>query len=101
MIARDSVLVQLVSLIDRLPTPPRSARPRQRGRPRLYPNTLFLKALLIIIVRSLHKVGGPLAVLEEPTQEMRYLRRLLREDGHFPFRRTVEGAPSKGGFASC
>lgn len=36
-------------------------------------------------------MGGPLAVLEEPTQEMRYLRKLLREDGHFPFRRTVEG----------
>jgi hypothetical protein len=35
-------------------------------------------------------VGGPLAVLEEPTQEMRYLRKLLREDGHFPIRRPVE-----------
>src|SRR5215204_342368 len=65
--------------------------PRQRGRPRLYPNTLFLKALLIIIVRSLHKVGGPLAVIEEPTQQMRSLRKLLREDGHFPLGRTVEG----------
>lgn len=48
MIARGSVLVQLASLIDRLPTPPRSGR------------------------------------------LMRYLRKLLRKDGHFPFRRTVE-----------
>ena len=35
-------------------------------------------------------MGGHLAVFEEPTQEMRYLRKLVRKDGHFPVRRTFE-----------
>jgi hypothetical protein len=84
MSARNSVLVQPVSLIDRLPAPPLNARPRQRGRPRLYANTLFLKTLLIITLKSLYKVGGPLAVLEEPTQEERYLRKLGLTRFHGP-----------------
>ena len=90
MIAQDSVLVQLVRLIDRLPTPPQSARPLRRGRPRVYPDGLFLKALVIMIVRRLHKVGELLAVLEETTPEMRSLCELLREEGRFPSRRTFE-----------
>jgi hypothetical protein len=45
---------------------------------------------VIIIFRSLHKVGGVLAGLEEPTQEMRFLRKPLRKDGHSPFRRAFE-----------
>jgi hypothetical protein len=89
MIAQDSVLVQLVRLIDRLPAPPRPARP-QRGRPHLYSDALFLKALVIMIIRRLHKVGELLAVLEEPTPEMRSLRELLSEEGRFPARRTFE-----------
>jgi Transposase DDE domain len=90
MIAQHSVLVQLVLLIDRLPAPTCPARPRRRGRPRLYPDTLFLKALTIMIVRRLHKVGELLAVLEEPTPEMRSLRELLCEEERFPSRRTFE-----------
>ncbi len=87
MITQDSVLVQLIGLIDRIPTPP-SHRPR--GRPKFYPEKLFLKALVIMIVKRLHKVGELLAVLDEPTSEMRMVRELLREDGHFPSRRTFE-----------
>lgn len=91
MIAQDSVLVQLVGLIDRLPAPEPSTAPRRRGRPRLYSDTLFLKALVIMIVRRLHRVGELLAVLEEPTEEMRSLRELLTgPDGRFPSRRTFE-----------
>ncbi len=94
MIAQDSLLVQLVRLVDRLPAPPHpaAARPRRRGRPRLYPDTLFLRALVIMIVRRLHKVGELLAVLEEPTPQMRSLRELLGEEGggRFPSRRTFE-----------
>jgi len=90
MISQDSVLVQLVGLVDRLPTAPPSTTPR-RGRPRLYPDGLFIKALVIMIVRRLHKVGEVLAVLEEPTPEMRSLRELLSEpNGRFPCRRTFE-----------
>lgn len=91
MIYHDSVLVQLVGLVDRLPAPAPSSTPPRRGRPVLYSDTLFLKALVIMIVRRLHKVGELLAVLEEPTQEMRSLRELLSEpNGRFPSRRTFE-----------
>src|SRR5215213_3811231 len=91
MIAQESVLVQLVRLVDRLPVPPAppSAPPR-RGRPRLYSDDLFLKALVIMIVTRLNKVGELLAVLDEPTEEMRSLREVLGEDGRFPARRTFE-----------
>src|SRR5918993_2428160 len=89
MIAQDSLLVQLVRLIDRLPAPPRPARP-QRGRPRHYSDALFLKALVIMIVRRLHRPGELLAVLQEPTTEMRSLREMLNHDGRFPSRRTFE-----------
>lgn len=89
MIAQESVLVELVRLVERLPAPP--PPPPRRGRPHLYSDALFLKALVIMIVRRLNKVGELLAVLEEPTQEMRYLRQLLSgPEGRFPSRRTFE-----------
>jgi hypothetical protein len=87
MITQDSVLVQLMRLIDRIPTPPPR---RSRGRPKFYPHNLFLKALLIMIVRRLHRVGELLAVLDEPTPEMRVVRELLKEKERFPSRRTFE-----------
>jgi hypothetical protein len=91
MIAHHSVLVQLVRLVDRLPAPSPSMSPARRGRPIVYSETLFLKALVVMIVRRLHKVGELLAVLEEPTPEMRSLRKLLSgPDGRFPSRRTFE-----------
>ena len=49
IIIQDSVLVQLVRLVDR--TPPTC---RLRGQPVVYSDRLFLKALLIMIVRRLH-----------------------------------------------
>ena len=91
MIAHHSVLVQLVRLVDRLPAASPSMSPARRGRPIVYSDTLFLKALVVMIVRRLHKVGELLAVLEEPTPEMRSLRELLSgADGRFPSRRTFE-----------
>jgi hypothetical protein len=68
MITQDSVLVQLIRLVERIPTPPPSPR-RPRGRPIFYSEKLFLKALVIMIVRRLHRVGELLAVLDEPTPE--------------------------------
>jgi hypothetical protein len=76
MITQDSILVQLIRLIDRIPTPPAPPR-RPRGRPIFYSEKLFLKALVIMIVRRLHKVGELLAALDEPTPEMRMVRELL------------------------
>ncbi len=88
MITQDSVLVQLIRLIERIPSPP--PQPRRRGRPIFYSEKLFLKALVIMIVRRLHRVGELLAVLDEPTSEMRMVRELLREEGRFPCRRTFQ-----------
>ena len=62
----------------------------RRGRPRVYPDRLFLKALVIMIVRRLTKVHTLLAVLDQPTDEMRELRVLLTENGRYPSRRTFE-----------
>jgi hypothetical protein len=56
MIRQDSLPVTLVRLIDRVPMSPPPAK-RGRGRPKVYPDCLFLKeALWTIIIRHLHKV---------------------------------------------
>jgi hypothetical protein len=91
MIPRAPLLVLLVRLVDRVPEPsPRPEHARRRGRPTFYQDRLFLKALLIMIVRRIHSVSGLLAVLEEPTAEMQTLRTLLEHRGRFPSRRTWE-----------
>lgn len=89
MIAQDSLLVTLVKLVDRIPIPPPPQR-RGRGRPRVYPDRLFLKVLVIMIVRHLHKVHELLSVLEQPSTEMQALRALLTVGGRYPARRTWE-----------
>jgi hypothetical protein len=85
--AEPSLLVALVTLVDRIPPPPPR---RARGRPAVYPDRLFLKALVVMVVRRLPRVGTLLAVLDEPTPEMRRLRALLAAGGRFPCRRTWE-----------
>jgi hypothetical protein len=88
MIPQESLLITLVRLIDRIPMPqpPKSGR----GHPKVYSERLFLKALVIMIVRHLHKVHELLSVLEQPTTEMQILRGLLMENGRYPARRTWE-----------
>ena len=56
----------------------------------MYSDRLFLKALVIMIVRHLHNVHELLSVLAQPTAEMRRLREELCEQGRFPTRRTWE-----------
>jgi hypothetical protein len=75
-------------MIDLIPTPP--VEPAKPGRPNTYSEKLFLKALLIMIVKHLHKVHELLSVLNEPTFEMEQLRNLLTENGRYPARRTWE-----------
>src|SRR5687767_13941886 len=87
MVPDASVLVLLVTLIDRIPLPPPAPR---RGRPPTYPDRLFLKALVVMVLKRLPTVHALLAVLEQPTPEMRRLRLLLTEGGRFPSRRTWE-----------
>jgi len=89
MIGSSSLLIKLVGLVDRIPRPSPSAQ-RGRGRPRFYPERLFLKALVIMIVRHLHTVHELLSVLDQPTEEMVCLRGLLVEQGCYPSRRTWE-----------
>lgn len=80
-------LVALLNLVDRIPLP---EAPPRRGRPPVYADRLFLKALVIMIVRRLPKVQTFLSVLDQPTAEMAHVRALLTEQGRFPSRRTWE-----------
>src|SRR5207253_9489337 len=87
MVFQDSLLVTLVQLVDRVPMPTPPTK-RGRGHPKVYPDRLFLKALVIMIVRHLHTVHELLCVLAQPTTEMIMLRHLLTEQECFPSRRT-------------
>ena len=86
MIPDRSLLASLLILIDSIPLAP--SLPQRRGRPKHYPDRLFLKALVIMIVRHLPKVHTLMTVLEQP--ELDYLRALLTENGRYPSRRTFE-----------
>src|SRR3712207_8890372 len=88
MVGQVSLLVMLVKLVDRVPTPPPAKR--GRGRPKVYTDRLFLKALVIMIVRHLHTVHELLSVLDQPMPEMQLLRIRLTEQGRFPARRKWE-----------
>ena len=88
MIPQESMLVMLVKMIDLIPTP--AVGPAKRGRPITYSEKLFLKALVIMIVKHLHKVHELLSVLNEPTFEMQQLRDLLTQNERYPSRRTWE-----------
>ena len=83
MVSQDSLLVTLVKLVDRLPMPMAPSK-RERGHPRVYSDRLFLKALVIMIVRHLHKVNELLSVLAQPTAEMAILRGLPSRTGALP-----------------
>src|SRR5437763_15949115 len=89
MVLQDSLLVTLVQLVDCLPMPTLPTK-RGRGHPKVYSDRLFLKALVIMIVRHLHTIHELLSVLAQPTEEMRTLRLLLTQQGRFPTRRTWE-----------
>ena len=88
MVVDESTLVLLLRLIDRIPTPPVTPR---RGRPTVYPDRLFLKALVIMILKRLPRVHLLVAVLAQDTPEMRRLRAVLTDaQGRYPTRRTWE-----------
>src|SRR5436190_4128776 len=91
MITQDTVLVQLIPLVDCIPSLPPPVR-RPRGRPVVYSDQLFLKALVIMLVRGLHSVNELLSVLAQPTPEMQALCVPLstEQGGRFPSRRTWE-----------
>src|SRR5260221_679892 len=88
MVPEPSLLVALVALVEQLPLAPPPAR--GRGRPRVDSDRLFLKALVIMIVRHLPNVHLLLTVLDQSTAEMEALQALLTEQGRYPTRRTWE-----------
>lgn len=90
MVPQECVLVILVWLIDLIPIPPEQD-PAKRRRRKTYPDQLFLKALVIMMVRQVQTPSGLLAILAQPTAEMSWLRQELSlADGRFPCRRTWE-----------
>lgn len=58
------LLVQLLGLIDRVPLTPSSVA--RRCRPCVYSERLFMKAVVVMVVRHLPTVHALLAVLEQP-----------------------------------
>ena len=88
MVPQESLLVILVGLIDLIRMPPEPVH-RKRGHPKTYPDRLFLKALVIMIVQQVHTPSSLLAILTQPTAEMQVLRQELSlSDGRFACRRT-------------
>jgi hypothetical protein len=90
MLHQKPLLVTFVMLVDRIPAPA-STKKRGRGRPRVYPDRLIVKALIIMVVRRLYSAYSLLAFLKEDTALTCELRALLTdEQGRFPSRRTWE-----------
>lgn len=90
MVTQETLLVIMVKLVDCIPMPPIPAH-QSRGRPKVYADRLFLKALVIMLIRQVQSVNGVLSILVQPTSEMQQLRQLLTDEkGRFPSRRTWE-----------
>jgi hypothetical protein len=90
MLPQKPLLVILVVLVDRIPMPP-PPKKRGRGRPKVYPDRLIVKALIIMIIRRLYSAYSLLAFLEQETVLTQQLRTLLTDEhGRFPSRRTWE-----------
>lgn len=89
MVRQEATLVMLVQSVDTIPLPEPPAR-SGRGHPTVYPDRLFLKALVVMGVKRLTTVYEMLAVLAQDTAEMAALRPLLLHEGQCPDRRTWE-----------
>ena len=89
MLRQTSLLVSLVTLVDRLPWPPAPIT-RLRGRPKIYSDRLIVKAVVIMIIRRLYTAYALLAFLDQDDPLPQQLRPLLYEQGRFPTRRTWE-----------
>ena len=89
MVLTEPLLVILIKMVERLPTPPQPEK-RKRGRPYVYPNKLIIKALLIMIVKRLYTAYSLLAYLEQETVQTQLLKEQLQIEGRFPSRRTWE-----------
>jgi hypothetical protein len=90
MLPQKPLIVMLVVLVDCIPMPSPPQK-RGRGRPKVYPDRLMVKALIIMIIRRLYTAYSLLAFLEQETALTQQLRVLLTDEhGRFPSRRTWE-----------
>lgn len=90
MLPQKPLIVMLVVLVDCIPMPSPPQK-RGRGRPKVYPDRLIVKALIIMIIRRLYTAYSLLAFLEQETALTQQLRTLLTDEhGRFPSRRTWE-----------
>jgi hypothetical protein len=88
MVVADRLLVQLLRLVDAIPEPPPPSS-RGRGRPLVYPERVFVKVLVLMIIRRLHRVHEVYSVLCFQSAEILEIRALLFPSG-MPSRRTFE-----------
>ena len=87
MLTHGSILVSLLWLVEQIPTPsPPGKRPR--GRQEFYSDKLFVKALIVMIIRRLYTAYALLNFLEQADPVAQQVRLLLTEHGRFPTRRT-------------
>jgi hypothetical protein len=89
MLTERRILVSLLSLVEHLPSPP-PLHKRKRGRQETYSDKLFIKALIVMIIRRLYTAYALLDFLAQPDPLAQQVRILLTEDGRFPSRRTWE-----------
>src|SRR4029450_4178602 len=86
MLTHGSILVSLLWLVEQIPRPPPPAK-RQRGRQATYSDKLFVKALIVMIVRRLYTAYALLCFLDQDDPVAREMRPLLTEHGRFATRR--------------
>jgi hypothetical protein len=84
-----SILVSLLGLVEQLPTPPPPVK-RTRGRQEFYSDTLFVKALIVMIMWRLYTAYALLSLLAQDDPVAHQLRPLLTEHRRFSTRRTWE-----------
>jgi hypothetical protein len=89
MLTHGSILVSLLWLVEQIPPPPPPVK-RQRGRQAFYSDKLFVKALIVMILRRLYTAYALLHFLEQDDPVAMRIRLLLMEHGRFPTRRTWE-----------
>ena len=89
MLTHGSILVSLLWLVEQIPTPPLPVK-RQRGRQEFYSDKLFVKALLVMIIRRLYTAYALLSFLAQDDPVAQQMRPLLTEHGRCPTRRTWE-----------
>ena len=89
MLPHGRILVSLLWLVEQIPTLPPPAK-RKRGRQECSSDKLFVKALIVMIIRRLYTAYALRSFLEQDDPVARQMRPLLTEHGRFPTRRTWE-----------